>query len=44
MDTYHPISKKKIKAKHEDATKSKYVVGLMDKAIAKVSQIQNELY
>ena len=37
MDTYHPTSKKKSK-------RSKYVVGLMDKAIAKVNQIQNELY
>ena len=44
MDTYHPTSKKKIKAKYEDATKTKYVAGLMDKAIAKVNQIQNELY
>jgi hypothetical protein len=44
MDTYHPTSKKKIKAKYEDTTKTKYVAGLMDKAIAKVNQIQNELY
>ena len=44
MDTYHPTSKKKIKVKYEDSTKSKYVAGLMDKAIAKVNQIQNELY
>ena len=45
MDTYLPTSqKKKIKAKYEDATKNKYVAGLMDKAIAKVNQIQNELY
>jgi hypothetical protein len=44
MDTYHPTSKKRIKAKYEDATKTKYVAGLMDKAIAKVNQIQNELY
>ena len=38
MDTCHPPSKKKkkIKAKYEDATKTKYVAGLMDKAIAKV--------
>ena len=42
MDTCHPTSKK-IKAKYEDATKTKYVAGLMDKAIAKVNQIQNEL-
>jgi hypothetical protein len=43
MDTYLPTSqkKKKIKAKYEYATKTKYVVGLMDKAIAKVNQIQN---
>ena len=40
MDTCHPTSKK-IKAKYEYATKTKYVVGLMDKAIAKVNQIQN---
>jgi hypothetical protein len=39
-----PVKKKKIKAKYEDATKTKYVAGLMDKAIAKVNQIQNELY
>ena len=44
MDTYHPISKTKIKAKYEDVTKTKYVAGLMDKAIAKVNPIQNELY
>ena len=47
MDTYLPTSKKKkskIKAKCEDATKTKYMAGLMDKAIAKVNQIQNELY
>jgi hypothetical protein len=45
MDTYLPTkSEKKIKAKYEDATKTKYVAGLMDKAIAKVNQIQNELY
>ena len=37
-------SEKKIKAKYEDDTKTKYVAGLMDKAIAKVNQIQNELY
>ena len=37
-------SKKKIKAKYEDATKTKYVAGLMDKGITKVNQIQNELY
>ena len=43
MDTCHPTSKK-IKAKYGDATKTKYVAGLMDKAIAKVNQIQNELY
>ena len=43
MDTY-PTSQKKIKEKYEDATKTKYVAGLMDKAIAKVNQIQNELY
>jgi hypothetical protein len=41
-----PVKKiqKKIKTKYEDATKTKYVAGLMDKAIAKVNQIQNELY
>jgi hypothetical protein len=39
-----PSVKKKIKAKYEDATKTKYVAGLMNKAIAKVNQIQNELY
>ena len=48
MDTYHPISKKKKKSKrstlYEDTTKTKYVAGLMEKAIAKVNQIQNELY
>jgi hypothetical protein len=33
--------KKKIKTKYDDATKTKYVAGLMDKAIAKVNQ--NEL-
>jgi hypothetical protein len=27
MDTYHPTSKKRIKAKYEDATKTKYVAG-----------------
>ena len=43
MDRIPPV-KKKIKAKYEDATKTKYVAGLMDKAIAKVNQIQNELY
>jgi hypothetical protein len=40
--TCHPTSEK-IKAKYEDATKTKYMAGLMDKAIAKVNQIQNEL-
>jgi hypothetical protein len=44
MDTYLPTSQKQIKAKYEDATKTKYVADLMDKAIAKVNQIQNELY
>ena len=47
MDTCHPTSKtnyQSIKAKYEDVTKTKYVAGLMDKAIAKVNQIQNELY
>jgi hypothetical protein len=39
-----PPVEKKIKVKYEDATKTKYVAGLMDKAIAKVNQIQNELY
>jgi hypothetical protein len=29
---------------YEDTTKTKYVAGLMEKAIAKVNQIQNELY
>jgi hypothetical protein len=39
---FPPVKKKKkIKAKYEYATKTKYVVGLMDKAIAKVNQIQN---
>jgi hypothetical protein len=37
---YLPHQLKTIKAKYEDAAKSKYVVGLMDKAIAKVNQIQ----
>jgi hypothetical protein len=41
MDTYLPTSKKKSKIK---ATKTKYVASLMDKAFAKVNQIQNELY
>jgi hypothetical protein len=47
MDTYHPTSKNKKSKRctlYEDATKTKYVAGLMDKAIAKVNQIQNELY
>jgi hypothetical protein len=42
---YETLSESSSKqTKYEDATKTKYVAGLMDKAIAKVNQIQNELY
>jgi len=44
LSSYQSKKKSKIKAKCEDATKTKYMTGLMDKAIAKVNQIQNELY
>jgi hypothetical protein len=39
-----PVNKKKKNHSDVDATKTKYVAGLMDKAIGKVNQIQNELY